>query len=70
MLGKTMKIRRGNVEFLPKIYWRKGKLIACKTTDNKYCLTLEKNGELYYTGIVEDKLEDVINQAEGYESRV
>jgi len=65
-----MKIKRGNVEFLPKIFWRKKKLIICKTTDNKYVLTLEKNGDLTYTGIVGEKLEDVIKQAEGYESRV
>jgi len=65
-----MKIKRGNVEFLPKIFWRSGKKMICKTTDNKFILTLEKNGDLYYTGITGSKLDEVIKQAESYESRV
>jgi len=44
--------------------------MICKTTDNKFILTLEKNGDLYYTGITGSKLDEVIKQAESYESRV
>ena len=60
-----MIIKKKRTESRPKIFWRNKKTVICKhIKDGKYQLCIDRNNDLYYTGIISKDINEVIKIAE------